>query len=93
MNYNLQNLLFNLHEQTMLNIDSAYKAVEILNREGDLSVEYVGCDEESKNRFVASSCGYSCFGGTALEATLKLFWARYPNIGLNFFHKNDGGWI
>lgn len=77
----------------MLNIDAAYKAVEILNREGDLSVEYVGCDEESKNRFVASSCGYSCFGGTALEATLKLFWARYPNIGLNFFIKNDGSWM
>lgn len=77
----------------MLNIDAVYKAVEILNKEGDLSVEYVGCDGELKNRFVAKSNGYSCFGATALEATLKLFRARYPNIGLNFFHKNDGGWV
>ena len=77
----------------MLNIDAAYKAVEILNKDGDLSVEWIGCDEQFNDRFVASSCGHYCYGKTALEATIKLFWVRYPNLGLNFFTRNNDSWI
>ena len=71
----------------MLNIDAAFKAVEILNREGDLSIEYVDCDDQLKNKFVASSRGHSCHGSTALEAAIRLFWSRHPNLRLEFFIK------
>ncbi len=68
-----------------LNINAAYKAVEILNIEGDLSIEYIGCDEQLKNKFMASSCGLSCYGSTALEAAIQLFWSKHPNLRLDFF--------
>ena len=76
----------------MLNIDAAYKAVEILKRDGSLTVDYLG-DDEPRSRFVASSCGYSEYGSTALEATIRLFWMKYPNLSLSLIMKNDNEWI
>jgi hypothetical protein len=74
----------------MLNIDAAYKAVEILKRDGVLSVDYLG-EDDPRSRFVASSCGYSEYGSTAVEATIRLFWTRYPSLslGLSFIATND----
>ena len=65
----------------ILNIDAAYKVVEILKRDGSLAVDYLG-DDEPRSRFVASSCGYSEYGSTALEATVRLFWVKYPHSSL-----------
>jgi hypothetical protein len=75
----------------ILNIDAAYKAVEILKRDGPLFVEYVG-EEEPLCRFVANSCGYAEYGASALEATLKLFRRKYPDMGLSFVNASNHGW-
>ena len=75
----------------MLNIDAAYKAVEILKRDGPLYVEYIG-EEEPLCRFVANSCGYAEYGASALEATLKLFRRKYPSLSLSFVDVPNYGW-
>lgn len=72
----------------MLNIDAAYKAVEILKRDGPLYVEYIG-EEEPRSRFVANSCGYSEYGASALEATIRLFWKKHPSVSLSFIERTN----
>lgn len=75
----------------MLNIDAAFKAVEILKQDGPLYVEYIG-EEEPRSRFVANSCGYAEYGASALEAALKLFRRKYPDMGLSFVNASNYGW-
>jgi len=63
----------------VLDIDAAYKAVEILHESSDF------CVRPTANGFVAKADGYSGFGDNALVAMIRLFRSMYPRDRLNFF--------
>ena len=71
----------------VLDIDAAYKAVEILHESPGF------CVRPTANGFVARADGYSGFGDNALVATLRLFRSMYPHLALNFFvETNQRDW-
>ena len=71
----------------VLDIDAAYKAVEVLYECPGFSVK------PSVDGFVARIDGYTSFGKTALDATIKLYKISHPASMLMFYREtNASGW-
>jgi|APCry1669188910_1035180.scaffolds.fasta_scaffold82294_2 hypothetical protein len=75
----------------VLDIDAAFKAVEILRRSPDFSVRPRG-----EIGFIAQAGGKIGFGETSLAAVIQLFRAKYPSVPFNFFiecNPQSSSWI
>lgn len=65
----------------VLNIDAAYKAVEILHDYPGFSVK------PTVDGFVARIDGFTSYGKSALDATLKLFKMTHPTLAMSFYYE------